>query len=174
MHRLFPVQWVAALPSGDHRARARRERRATQSLEAARARSVPAESREPSGGMGYPGESSRSGSAGHLCSAPAGIAAGVSQHASTGGAASGLAGAGGLVKFFLLGLIRFYQTGLSPALPSACRFYPSCSAYAYEAVETWGVWKGGRLALGRLLRCRPWGPCGCDPVPGKQGLGSRI
>jgi putative membrane protein insertion efficiency factor len=174
MHRLLPVQWVAAFPSGDHRARARRGRRAAQSLEAPRARSIPAESHEPSRGMGYPGESSRSGRACHLCSAPAGIAASVSQPASAGGAASGLAGAGGPVKFFVLGLIRFYQTGLSPALPSACRFYPSCSAYAYEAVEKWGVWKGGRLALGRLLRCRPWGPFGCDPVPEKPGLGSRI
>ncbi|MGD1157113.1 MAG: membrane protein insertion efficiency factor YidD [Terriglobia bacterium] len=69
------------------------------------------------------------------------------------------------MKFLVLGLIRFYQTCFSPALPSACRFYPSCSAYAYEAVEKWGVWRGVRLALGRLLRCRPWGAYGCNPVP---------
>lgn len=69
------------------------------------------------------------------------------------------------MKFVVLGLIRFYQACLSPAMPSACRFYPSCSAYAYEAVEKWGVWRGVRLALGRLLRCRPWGAYGCDPVP---------
>ena len=69
------------------------------------------------------------------------------------------------MKFLVLGLIRSYQTCFSPALPSACRFYPSCSAYAYEAVEKWGVWRGVRLALGRLLRCRPWGGYGCDPVP---------
>jgi hypothetical protein len=69
------------------------------------------------------------------------------------------------MKFLVLGLIRFYQACLSPALPSACRFYPSCSAYAYEAVEKWGVRRGVRLALGRLLRCHPWGAYGCDPVP---------
>jgi hypothetical protein len=64
-----------------------------------------------------------------------------------------------------LALIRFYQACLSPTLPSACRYYPSCSAYAYEAVEKWGVWRGTRLAVGRLVRCRPWGTYGYDPVP---------
>jgi hypothetical protein len=69
-----------------------------------------------------------------------------------------------LLKLIALVLIRFYQACLSPVLPSACRHYPSCSAYACEAVEIWGVWRGGRLALGRLLRCRPWGSYGYDPV----------
>jgi len=69
------------------------------------------------------------------------------------------------VKFMMLGLIRFYQACLSPTLPSSCRFYPSCSEYAYEAVEKWGTWRGIRLALGRLMRCRPCGPHGIDPVP---------
>lgn len=78
----------------------------------------------------------------------------------------------GMLKVLALGLIRFYQACLSPAFPSACRHYPSCSTYAYEAVEKWGVWKGGRLALGRLLRCRPWGSYGYDPVPEKQELGN--
>ena len=64
-----------------------------------------------------------------------------------------------------LGLIKFYQASLSPLLPSSCRFYPSCSAYAYQAIEGWGVWRGTKLALGRLLRCRPWGGHGYDPVP---------
>ena len=77
------------------------------------------------------------------------------------------------MKLLVLGLIRFYQACLSPVLPSACRHYPSCSAYAYEAVEKWGVWRGGRLALGRLLRCRPWGSFGYDPVPEKQVTGYR-
>jgi hypothetical protein len=79
----------------------------------------------------------------------------------------------GIVKFLVLALIRFYQACLSPALPSACRFYPSCSAYACEAVERWGAWKGGRMALGRLLRCRPWGSYGYDPVPERQVTGNR-
>ncbi|MCL5670760.1 MAG: membrane protein insertion efficiency factor YidD [Acidobacteria bacterium] len=65
----------------------------------------------------------------------------------------------------LLELIRFYQICLSPVIPSACRFYPSCSAYAYEAVTKWGPWQGTRLAVRRLLRCRPWGSHGYDPVP---------
>ena len=69
------------------------------------------------------------------------------------------------MKLLVLGLIRFYQACLSPLLPSACRHFPSCSAYAFEAVEKWGAWKGGRLALGRVLRCRPWGSYGYDPVP---------
>jgi len=75
---------------------------------------------------------------------------------------------GALPRLLALGLIRFYQACLSPVMPSACRFYPSCSAYAFEAVEKWGVWRGGRLALGRLLRCRPWSSSyGYDPVPEK-------
>ena len=69
------------------------------------------------------------------------------------------------MKFITLGLIRFYQGCLSPLVPSSCRFYPSCSAYAYDAVERWGAWRGISLALGRLLRCRPFGPHGIDPVP---------
>ena len=69
------------------------------------------------------------------------------------------------MKFITLALIRFYQVCLSPAFPSACRFYPTCSAYAYEAVERWGAWRGVGLALGRLMRCRPYGRHGIDLVP---------
>ncbi len=68
------------------------------------------------------------------------------------------------MKSLALGLIRFYQGCVSPTLPAACRYHPSCSAYAYEAVEKWGVWHGGRIALRRLWRCRPWGGYGYDPV----------
>jgi hypothetical protein len=78
------------------------------------------------------------------------------------------------LKLLVLLLIRFYQACISPMMPLACRFQPSCSAYAFEAVEIWGVWRGGRLALGRLLRCRPWGSYGYDPVPERQDSGSRI
>ena len=77
----------------------------------------------------------------------------------------------GLRKLLALGTIRFYQACISPLMPLACRFQPSCSAYAFEAVDRWGAFKGGRLALGRLLRCRPWGSFGYDPVPEKQDLG---
>jgi len=77
------------------------------------------------------------------------------------------------MKILALGLIRFYQACISPVLPSTCRYYPSCSAYAIEAVERWGVRKGARLTFERLLRCRPWGSYGYDPVPEKQDLGFR-
>lgn len=69
------------------------------------------------------------------------------------------------MKSAALGFIRFYQACLSPLLPPTCRFYPTCSAYAYEAIEKRGVWRGIGLALRRLLRCRPFARHGYDPVP---------
>ncbi len=69
------------------------------------------------------------------------------------------------MKSLALALIRFYQACLSPVLPSSCRFYPTCSSFAYEAVGKWGMWRGIRLTARRLLRCRPWGGHGYDPVP---------
>ena len=68
-------------------------------------------------------------------------------------------------KFLVLGLIRFYQQCLSPVLPSSCRFHPTCSCYASEAVERWGLLGGLKLTLRRLLQCRPLGGFGYDPVP---------
>jgi putative membrane protein insertion efficiency factor len=65
----------------------------------------------------------------------------------------------------LLVLIRFYQRAISPALPSACRFEPTCSRYAYTAIERFGPWRGSWLAVRRLLRCTPLTPMGYDPVP---------
>lgn len=65
----------------------------------------------------------------------------------------------------LIYLIRGYQWLLSPLLGECCRYYPSCSQYAVEAIERHGCWRGGWLALRRLLRCHPWGPGGYDPVP---------
>ena len=65
---------------------------------------------------------------------------------------------------FLL-LIRGYKRVVSPMLPPSCRFYPTCSDYAYEAIEKHGVIKGGRLAVWRVLRCNPFGKGGLDPVP---------
>ena len=67
-------------------------------------------------------------------------------------------------KVFLL-LIRFYQTAISPWFPARCRFRPTCSAYAYEAVTKYGAVKGGWLALKRILRCHPFHEGGYDPVP---------
>ena len=68
----------------------------------------------------------------------------------------------------LLGALRIYQGFVSPLMPSACKFYPSCSAYAAEAVERHGVRPGAALAIRRLLRCRPFSPGGVDPVPEPQ------
>ncbi len=64
-----------------------------------------------------------------------------------------------------LALIRFYQRWASPGLPAACRFQPSCSQYGHEAIERYGLVKGGWLALRRLARCHPFHSPGYDPVP---------
>jgi putative membrane protein insertion efficiency factor len=68
-------------------------------------------------------------------------------------------------QVLLVGLIRGYQWTLAPVLGANCRFLPSCSEYAREAVLTHGVGRGAWLALRRLLRCHPWGGAGYDPVP---------
>jgi len=69
------------------------------------------------------------------------------------------------MRLILLSLIRFYQLCISPALPFACRFTPTCSAYAAEAIRTHGAVKGCMLAGRRLMRCHPFGGHGVDPVP---------
>ena len=74
------------------------------------------------------------------------------------------------MKSVALALIRFYRICLSPLLPSFCRFYPTCSVYAYEAIERYGAWRGTGMALRRVLRCRPGGGFGCDPMPEEEGL----
>lgn len=66
----------------------------------------------------------------------------------------------------LKGAIHVYRYGISPLFPLACRFEPSCSAYALEAVRRHGALRGSGLTLRRLLKCHPWGGCGYDPVPG--------
>jgi len=66
-------------------------------------------------------------------------------------------------------MIRAYQLLLAPVLPPSCRYYPSCSHYAAEAIERHGPWRGSDLAMRRLLRCHPWGGSGYDPVPSEPG-----
>jgi putative membrane protein insertion efficiency factor len=64
-----------------------------------------------------------------------------------------------------LWLIRLYRRVISPAIPPSCRFTPTCSSYAYEAIEKYGAVRGGYLAAKRLLKCHPFHPGGYDPVP---------
>jgi len=65
----------------------------------------------------------------------------------------------------ILTAIKLYQRTISRALPPTCRFYPSCSEYAYQAIAKYGLLKGGWMALKRLGRCHPLNPGGYDPVP---------
>lgn len=69
------------------------------------------------------------------------------------------------MRFLLVSAVRGYQLFVGPLLPAACRYYPSCSTYAIEALERHGAWHGGWLALKRLGRCHPFRPGGYDPVP---------
>ncbi|MFF2878990.1 membrane protein insertion efficiency factor YidD [Gottfriedia sp. NPDC057991] len=67
----------------------------------------------------------------------------------------------------LIGIIRFYQKWISPATPPSCRFYPTCSSYGLEAIQTHGALKGTYLTTKRILKCHPLHPGGYDPVPDK-------
>lgn len=69
------------------------------------------------------------------------------------------------MKALIVALIRVYQKVISPLLPPACRFHPSCSEYTRQAIEKFGVAKGSWLGIKRLSRCHPWHPGGYDPVP---------
>jgi len=73
------------------------------------------------------------------------------------------------VKQLLIFMVRAYQATLGPLLGGACRFHPSCSQYAIEAIERHGVRHGGRLAAKRLAKCHPFGAGGYDPVPECSG-----
>lgn len=69
------------------------------------------------------------------------------------------------MKQILLALVKFYRAAISPFRPACCRFYPTCSQYALEAIERYGALKGGYLAFRRILRCNPFHRGGYDPVP---------
>ncbi|MBD5268068.1 MAG: membrane protein insertion efficiency factor YidD [Bacteroides sp.] len=75
-----------------------------------------------------------------------------------------------LLSRLLILSIRFYQICISPMFPPACRFTPSCSAYAIEAIRVHGALRGSLLAIRRILRCHPWGGSGYDPVPPVNNL----
>jgi len=72
-----------------------------------------------------------------------------------------------LIFPFLL-IIKVYQTLISPLTPATCRYQPTCSHYAKEALEIHGLFKGGLLAIKRIFSCHPWGGSGYDPVPDKK------
>jgi putative membrane protein insertion efficiency factor len=74
-----------------------------------------------------------------------------------------------MFRRILIGLIRFYQEAVSPWTPASCRYTPTCSRYAREAIEMHGAGRGGWLALKRFAGCHPWGGYGYDPVPGVGG-----
>ena len=69
------------------------------------------------------------------------------------------------MKKLMLAAIRFYRRRISPLKPPCCRFVPTCSQYAIEAIEKYGALKGGALAVWRILRCNPFSKGGYDPVP---------
>jgi len=66
---------------------------------------------------------------------------------------------------FAVYIIRFYQIFISPVLPAACRYYPTCSAYTIQAIKKFGIIKGGFLSVRRIISCNPYGGGGFDPVP---------
>lgn len=72
-------------------------------------------------------------------------------------------------RALLIGIARAWQGSFSVLMPPSCRYHPSCSHYAIEAVQTHGAWRGLGLALRRLGRCHPWGGHGFDPVPDRNG-----
>ena len=69
----------------------------------------------------------------------------------------------------LITIVRFYQQAISPRTPPSCRYTPTCSSYAIQAIERHGAARGGWLALRRIGRCHPWGSQGYDPVPPEAG-----
>ncbi|MEE2732208.1 MAG: membrane protein insertion efficiency factor YidD [Pseudomonadota bacterium] len=73
------------------------------------------------------------------------------------------------MKAVALFLLKLYQLAISPLMPPHCRFEPSCSTYAQEAIQRYGFARGSLLTLRRLSKCHPWGPGGYDPVPDANG-----
>ncbi len=72
------------------------------------------------------------------------------------------------MKRILIAFVRFYQTAISPYKRPCCKYYPTCSAYAIQAIERFGALKGSALAIYRILRCNPFSRGGYDPVPEKR------
>lgn len=75
-----------------------------------------------------------------------------------------------MLKWPLIGLVKFYRLFISPMLGPRCRFHPTCSEYALIALQRYGAFKGTWLAARRISKCHPWNPGGFDPVPEKSGI----
>lgn len=169
MHHFLPLERSLPNTLGYHNPEGDRQRGAAQPHPAALAGGLQAQSGGHPTGVGYCAESTRLGGEHPVSRASEGNSAALST--STGGRApSGsrfrfARSAPRLARFAALTLIRAYKFLLSPMLPPACRFYPTCSNYAYEAVEKYGVRRGVWLGLRRIVRCHPWGGQGYDPVP---------
>ena len=163
MYDILSIQRPTPDTTWRHSASALGERSLPKPPEAAAARSFSPTSDRDSGRMGHCIEPAPGRCEGQV----SGAREGNSEALSAGAAPGHLSQGTSTVKSSALGLIRFYQACLSPAIPSSCRYYPSCSAYAYEAIEKWGVWQGVGMAVRRLLRCHPFGGHGFDPVPGE-------
>lgn len=73
-----------------------------------------------------------------------------------------------VISFPFIFLIKLYQWFISPLTPATCRYTPTCSHYAIEALQEWGIFKGSWLAIKRISSCHPWGGSGHDPVPKKE------
>lgn len=169
MHHLLPVQRAASHAAGDYHSEGARRRGGSQPHPAAAAGSVPAESERDPARLGCCLESAPGGGERPLSDSDQGNFAFVSGSAPDGHSVRRIqAAAGRLTQILLLAIIRTYQIFISPALPSACRYVPTCSEYARDAIANWGAWRGSRLALRRLARCHPWGGHGFDPAPERR------
>lgn len=161
MHRFLSTERAGRDAPGHHGAQTSGNSRTPKPHQAADQGDFSAPQARTAWGMGHRAQPSARSRRGRLSCSGTGTIAPFSRQA------TGLLFRGGAhtLRFLLLGSIRFYQVCLSPVIPSSCRYYPSCSAYAYDAVAKWGAWKGTRLAVRRLVNCRPWGGHGYDPVP---------
>lgn len=172
MYHLLPLKWSRPDSSRHHHPKVSRQRSQAQPDQAAFEGGVPAESGGDSRRLGCsPEPAARSGGysvrgpgKGGVASFPSFSSGGGGRNASFGSRQR----ATRLIRLAALAAIRGYQIFLSPLLPPACRYYPTCSAYAFEAVEKWGVRRGLWFAARRLIRCHPWGGHGYDPVPERQ------
>jgi uncharacterized protein len=171
MRRVFSIKWTRREPSGPHGARRGGKRRASEPSEAQGARGVSTEPGFDSGRLGHRGEPAQRRCQSSVPDSHPGVDATVplkccaASEDNRGGAVRCGRDRQALLKTGVLALINFYRATLSPSIPSSCRFYPTCSAYAYEAVSQWGIRQGIWLALRRVVRCRPFGSFGYDPVP---------